>query len=208
MDTERAPLAFLVAPQHTAVLVVDVEPLFTRGTRFPPMAEMLPRLRRFLDAAKAAGALRVFIRGVIPQERWVAGWREFPAEIRVNNSPGSPLNEYHADFRPEAGDLTLVKERYSAFIGTELEALLRGRGIETVIVAGLTTDICVSSTARDAFQRDFYTVTLADCSAAGSVERQEVSLQILANNFGRVCTAEEVLAAWQVQPALAAAPAQ
>ena len=207
MDNERASLAAIVTPQHTAVLVVDVEPLFTRGTKFPPMDEMLPRLRRFLDAAKAAGVLRVFIRGVIPEERWTAPWREFPLAIRVANSPGSPLNEYHPDFQPEAGDLTLVKDRYSAFIGTELETLLRSRGIRAVIVAGLVTDVCVSSTARDAFQRDFYTVTLADCSAAGSVELHEGSLQILANNFGRVCTSEDVLAAWQAQPALAAAPA-
>ncbi|HEY8293394.1 MAG TPA: hypothetical protein VIG44_12940, partial [Thermomicrobiales bacterium] len=56
-------------PQHTAVLVVDVLPLFTTGELFPPADEMLPSLRRFLDAARRAGALRVFTKIAISRER-------------------------------------------------------------------------------------------------------------------------------------------
>jgi hypothetical protein len=83
---------------------------------------------------------------------------------------------------------------------TGLESLLRSRGITTVIVTGLVTDICVSSTARDAFQLDFHTITLSDCTAAGSQARHDTTLETLARAFGRVCSSEDVAAAWQTQP--------
>jgi len=208
MDTERASLVSFTIPQDTAVLVVDVQPMFTNKTLIPPVDEVLPRLRRFLDGARTAGVLRVFIRTVISEARWTEPWRQqFSPAVQADNAPGSPLNAYHADFEPEPGDLTLVKDRYSAFMSTELETLLRERGIRTVIVMGLITDVCVSSTARDAFQLDFLAVTLSDCTATSTLARHKASLATIAGSFGRVCTSEEVLAAWQAQPALAAAQA-
>jgi hypothetical protein len=69
LDDAHSPLAAVVDPQHTAVLVVDVEPLFVNMTLVPPVDQVLLRLRRLLDAAQAAGVLRIFIRSVIPEER-------------------------------------------------------------------------------------------------------------------------------------------
>ncbi len=208
MDNQRASLVSFTTPQDTAVLVVDVQPLFTTRTLIPPVDEVLPRLRRFLDGARTAGVLRVFIRSVIPEARWTEPWRQqFSPAVQAANAPESPLTAYHADFEPEPGDLALVKDRYSAFMSTNLEMLLRERGIRTVIVMGLITDVCVSSTARDAFQLDFLAVTLSDCTATSTLARHEASLATIAGSFGRVCTSEEVLAAWQAQPALAAAQA-
>ena len=175
-----------------------MEPLFTNMTLAPPVDEVLPRLRGFLDAARAAGVLRIFVRSVIPEARWTEPWRQqFSPAMQAANAPGSPLNAFHPDFEPQPGDLTLVKDRFSAFMATELDTLLQERGIRTVIVAGLVTDVCVSSTARDAFQGDFLTVTLSDCTAAGTLARHEASLATIAAVFGRVCPADEVLTAWQ-----------
>ena len=187
MDIARFPLAALVDPRHTAVLVVDVEPLFTNMTLVPPVDEVLPCLRRFLDDARAAGVLRVFIRSIIPETRWTEPWRQqFSPEMQAANAPGSPLNAFHPDFEPEPGDLTLVKDRFSAFMATELETLLRERGIRTVIVAGLVTDVCVSSTARDAFQLDFLTVTLSDCTAMGTLARHEALCRLQPSSAARL----------------------
>ena len=205
MDTERSPLASLVPPQHTPLLVIDMKRFFTDRPQCPPLDEMLPRLRRLIDAARAAAVPLVFTKVVIPKERWTDPWaQQFPAFVQEVHAQGSP---FHPDFAPQPGDVTLIKDRYSAFIGTGLEAWLRERGIRTVIVAGLVTDICVAGTARDAFQLDFHTITLSDCAAAGSQAKHDVSLESLAACFGRVCTSEEVLAAWQAAPALAAAEA-
>lgn len=84
-----------------------------------------------------------------------------------------------------------------------MDAILRSRGIRTVIVAGLTTDVCVSSTARDAFQREYNVVTLADCTAELTQARHESGLQTLAANFGVVRTSDEVVQQWS--PELVAA---
>jgi ureidoacrylate peracid hydrolase len=187
-----------VDPQHTAVLVVDVEPIFVNMSLEPPVDEVLSRLHHLLDAAQAAGVLRIFIRSVIPEARWTESWRQqFSPEMRAANAPGSPLNAFHSDFEPQPRDLSLVKDRFSAFMATDLATLLQERGIRTVIVAGLITDVCVSSTARDAFQLDFLTVTLADCTATSTLAQHEASLATIAEVFGRVCRADEVLEAWQ-----------
>ena len=73
METERVSLAALTSPQHTAVLVIDVQPLFTAMPLVPSLDGVFPRLGRFLAAARAAGVPRVFIRVVIPEDRWSAG---------------------------------------------------------------------------------------------------------------------------------------
>jgi ureidoacrylate peracid hydrolase len=203
MDSDRAPLAPLIAPAHTAVLVVDVQPLFTALPLSPPLDEVLPRIRRFLDSSRAAGVLRVFIRHVIPEARWTEVWQhQHSGRLKSALAPDSPVSGFDSRFAPEAGDLVVVKQRYSAFVGTELAALLRDRRIRTVILVGLTTDICVSSTARDAFHHEFHTVTLADCTAEQTLARHEAGLESLADCFGRVCASDEVVAAWQAQPAL------
>jgi ureidoacrylate peracid hydrolase len=188
-------------PQHTAILVVDVLPLFTTGELYPQADEMLPSLRRFLDAARRAGALRIFTRIAIPQERWSDVWeRQYPPAIQAAVAPHSPHVAFPPDFAPESGDIAMVRDRYSAFIATDLESLLRSRRIRTVIVTGLVTNICVSSTARDAFQRDFHTVTLSDCTAARTREHHEESLDTLAASFGRVCTSTDILTLWKTAP--------
>lgn len=201
MNPEQPTLASLIAPQHTAVLVVDVQPMFTAMPLAPPLSAVLPRLRQFLDAARAAGVPRVFIRHVIPADRWTEVWaHQHPEPVKAALAPDSALSAFASGFEPEADDLVVVKQRYSGFVGTELAALLRERGIRTVVLVGLTTDICVSSTARDAFHHEFHTVTLADCTAEQTLARHEAGLASLASCFGRVCTSEEVLAAWQEQP--------
>ena len=202
MDSRRISLASLVAPQQTAVLVVDMQRFFTDVPQFPPLDEMLPRLQRFLAAARAAGVLRIFTKVVIPAERWTDPWaQQFPTAVQDAHVQGSP---FHSSFEPEQDDVILVKDRYSAFIGTGLEGLLRERGIRTVIVTGLVTDICVAGTARDAFQLDFHTVTLADCAAAESLAKHEVSLASLDACFGQVRASGDVVAAWQADAARAA----
>jgi ureidoacrylate peracid hydrolase len=204
METERTPLASLVAPDQTAVLMIDVQPFFTQRPLVPSLDEVLPRLRQFLDATRSAGVLRVFIRHVIPEDLWTSVWQDQWAGIDVKAAlaPDSPLSAFAPGFEPEADDTIVLKPRYSGFVGTELAALLRQRGVRTVVLAGLTTDVCVSSTARDAFHNEFHTVTLSDCTAAGTLARHEEGLSTLASCFGRVATSDAIVAAWQAQPAL------
>ena len=72
-------------------------------------------------------------------------------------------------------------------------------GFENVIVTGFSTDVCVSSTARDAFQLDFGTVTLSDCCAAMSPAAHDAAFETLGRRFGRVCSSTDVVTAWHSQ---------
>jgi nicotinamidase-related amidase len=203
--------AEIVEPSRTALLVVDVQRFFVRtqaGAMYPPVEGVLDTLRRFIDECRARGVLVVRIQNIIPDESAEGVWRRHFRERWSTPSPlapGQPGAEFQPGFEPQPGDLLLTKPRYSSFINTPLESLLRSRGVQTVIVAGLTTDVCVSSTARDAFQREFDTVPLNDCTAEKTQARHESGLATLAATFGTVCSSTEVLEAWGAVPV--AAPA-
>jgi ureidoacrylate peracid hydrolase len=195
-------LLSLADPRSAAVLVVDVQNIFTSLPLFPPAQEVLPCLQRFLDHARAAEVLIIYSQVIIPVETYSEVWkRQFGAD-NTWIAPGTKGIEIDPMVAPRTGDLTVVKHRYSAFLGTPLESILHTRAIGTVILTGLTTDVCVGSTARDAFQRDFHVITLADCTAEVSQACHESGLETLARNFGMVCSSTEVVRAWEAQMAL------
>lgn len=191
----------LAGPERTAVLLVDVQRVFTGLPLAPPVAGVLGNLHRFLAGARALGVPVVVIRNVVPPELSSPVWqRQFPNLDKAWLAPDAPNVDYEPGFEPCEGDVVVTKPRYSAFLGTSLEAILRTRDVRTVVVAGLTTDVCVGSTARDAFQRDLNVVTLADCCAEMTQARHDAALATLADCFGTVCASTELLAFWQSQP--------
>ncbi len=189
-------------PMRCALLVVDVQRYFTRQRQtpmYPPVDDVLDRLKRFADECRTRGVLLVRIQNVISDESAFGAWRRHFGERWGTPSPLAPDQpgaQFHPGFEPAAGDLVLTKPRYSAFHGTPLASILRSRSVQAVIVGGLTTDVCVSSTARDAFQHEFDVVTLSDCTAEVTQARHESGLATLAANFGIVCLSTDVLAAW------------
>ncbi len=92
-------------------------------------------------------------------------------------------------------DLRLFKNRYSALIAgsSQLERVLRGRGIETLLIGGTKTNVCCESTARDAMMLDFNVVMVSDCLAALSDEEHRGTLENVIQQFGDVLTVDEVL---------------
>ena len=104
------------------------------------------------------------------------------------------------ELAPEPGDAVVWKTRYSGFFETELDALLRGRGVRSLIVTGCTTSVCVESTIRDAMFRDYPCLLLEDCTAepiGSDLPRtnHDASLLILQGLFAWVSTSDEVVAA-------------
>jgi len=93
-------------------------------------------------------------------------------------------------------DTTVFKNRYSAFIpgSSPLERILRGAGIDTVLVAGTKTNVCCESTARDAMMLDFKVVLVEDCCAALSDDEHRAALENVIQQFGDVMTSDETLA--------------
>jgi ureidoacrylate peracid hydrolase len=105
------------------------------------------------------------------------------------------------EIAPLAGEDVVSKFRYDAFLGTNLEFLLRAQGIQTVICIGTATEICVESTARSALMRDFHLVVVEDCCASPDVDAHQATLKALKRAFGEVTTADWIERIWAADPA-------
>jgi ureidoacrylate peracid hydrolase len=200
-------LAEIAAPEHTAVLVIDMQRDFCdpaarfagKGVNFEPVQTMMPVFRDFIARARARG-LSIISARMTQADVYASGpLRELNA--RHNTGPyacteGTPGTDYMPDFEPEPDDLIITKHGYSAFSGTDLETELHRRGIETLVVGGVATNVCVESTCRDGFLREFYIVVAENLVACGSPERQQHSLFNLDRYFGLVTPSREILAAW------------
>ena len=112
--------------------------------------------------------------------------RELDYEEPVHCLEGSEGADYVAALRPQQGDFTIAKRRYSAFFATDLDILLRGLGVDTLILTGVATDVCVRATAQDAHQHDYRVVVVPECVAGTNPQRHAAALDNIAYVFGRV----------------------
>ena len=104
---------------------------------------------------------------------------------------------------PLPGEPIVIKHRYSAFINTRLDSVLRTLKIENLIMTGVSTNICVESTARHGYMLDYNIVFLSDCTAAYSQERtRDISLYNMRTHFAIVATSDDVVGAWKTAKAL------
>lgn len=99
------------------------------------------------------------------------------------------------ELAPQAGDRVIDKTRYSAFYGTDLEAQLSALSVDTVIVCGVTSNVCVESTVRDAFFRDIRVIVPSDATAAVTPEMHASALRNFEYSFGPVVTAADLVTA-------------
>jgi biuret amidohydrolase len=104
---------------------------------------------------------------------------------------GTPGTDFHPGIRADLADLVVVKPRVSPFYGTELEAALRARRIERVILGGVSTAWAVQAAARDAHDRDYQVVVVEDLCAAATEAQHESSLELL-RLIASVVKAEEL----------------
>lgn len=205
----RLTLADKVAPARACLLIIDVQNDFCSPDGYwgqvandrSAVIAMMPRLHKLIDAARAAGTLVVFVQAIYDEHFLSAPWRE--RNVRRKLEVARCLSgSWGADFyevKPRPTDIVIQKHRYSAFIDTELDMILRVRGVETLIMTGVATNVCVETTARDGFMKDYYIVFASDCTAAKSAAAQEATLHNIRENFGVVASAEEIIAAWQTQ---------
>ena len=161
----------------------------------------MPNLHRLIEAARAAGIFIVFIRSIY-DEQYLS-----PAMLDQKERRGSKKicqsgtwgAEFYGGVAPDPGrgEIVVVKHRFDAFSGTELDSELRRRDITRLLCCGFTTSICVESTARDAFFRDYYTAIVADAVAEFDLDLHQSTLKTFNRSFGPVLTVDEILAVWK-----------
>ena len=110
--------------------------------------------------------------------------------------------ELVSSLKPSQSDVIVKKHRYSAFYNTELDLILRSKNIKSVIMTGATTNICVESTARDAFFRDYYVVFVRDCTASYEPHLHTATLENIEKYFGVVVSSKEIIDCWHAEKRL------
>ena len=120
-------------------------------------------------------------------------------EMRANNVSITIAGTAGCQLLPELEhlpqDSILVKRRYSAFFGTDLDARLSEIQPNILVIAGVNTHACVRMTAIDAYQRDYDVIVAAECVASSDVEHHDVTLRYLDGNIARVLSTTDVVAA-------------
>ena len=197
--------------EKTAVLVIDMQRAFfdntdslgALGLDVTPLRAAIPGCVRMVRLARAAGVPLIFTRYV-----YSVGMVDFgrvrgvkAAERIASNSLGQGTDEVALIAELEVGptDIIIDKSRPSAFYGTRLEPVLTGLGIRNLVMCGVTTNICVESTARDAGQRDYGTYVVRDAVAEFTPERNHYALFGIEWSFGDVVDIADVEASWQVR---------
>ncbi|MER6917243.1 cysteine hydrolase family protein [Streptomyces sp. NPDC000594] len=196
-------------PIRTALLVVDLQNDFCTG----PLAEArfggdpavlrgaVAGTVRAVELARRRGVETVFVRFVGDPEYQGASWRSRDARRgrRPKCLEGTRGAEFHG-VTPEPGEAVVTKRAvFDAFLGTDLEELLRDRGVGHLVLTGLFTDVCVDSTARTAFQKGFHLTVLRECTTALHLPTEAV-LGFMRTLYGaRVTTADDP-AVWDAPP--------
>lgn len=206
------------APAHAALLVVDVQNDFVADGGFfdkigfdvrTIQQRTIPPLLRLIDRARDAGVLVVFVQAIYDPEHLSAPMRERLLRTGVD-MPRCLTGSWGADFyavRPAPGEPVVIKHRYSAFPNTGLTSLLQPRGIRSLLLAGVATDTCVESTARDAYFIDYYVTLVADCCGAANESDHLGALRRFERDYGAVVNSTDVVGAWARRGVLQAPPA-
>ena len=174
-------------PAKTALLLIDLQKVFVdpRGDNFLPMSvRAVEMLRELVDVCRKNGLAVIFTRHVhnnpLEDGGAMAGWWR---SLILEGTLGSELID---TIRPIPGERVITKCRYSAFMGTPLEMVLRALKVEDLLIGGVMTNLCCETTARDAFIRDFNIFFLGDGTATVDDDLQVGSLRNIAFGFGRV----------------------
>ncbi len=195
----------LVHPEHSAILVIDVQNDFChpeggqakQGLDISAMNAVVPNIVKLIEEGRKAGVPVIFIRN--GHSKWTRSEAWYNKREAANLTFLCEEGSWGADFykvKPLPGERVIIKYRYDAFIGTNLDIILSNSGIKTLIMSGVATNICVESTARHGFMLDYNIVFLEDCAATHHIEEHQATLHNIEHNFGFVRPSAEVFRIW------------
>ncbi len=186
--------------RRSALLLVDMQALFLHEDSpawLPAWRTAGPVCRRLLDGARRHRIPVIWTRHVHPPEdRGGTVAHFFGRLIRTSD----PLSRLADGWQPQDGEPVFEKARHPAFAGTDLHLSLRALGVETLVLAGVQTNLCVLATALWAGALDFLPVVVADATAARTEQDHASAVQVLSAGLAHVASGNEVLEAWEEGP--------
>ncbi|MFG1184795.1 cysteine hydrolase family protein [Xanthobacter aminoxidans] len=198
------------APPHTALVIIDMQKDFcvdgfaasAAGRPLGAAQAIVPVIAELRAAARRAGVLVCHVGfWTLPGHLsdsgpWLAQRRRSTYasdRIAIAETRGA---DFVPELSPAAGEVVIHKHRYSAFKGTDLDMVLRGRGIASVAVCGVSTNVCVESTLRDAFEYGYYVSAVGDACASWDMDLHHATLRNVEARFGIVATATDLARSW------------
>jgi ureidoacrylate peracid hydrolase len=194
----------------TALIVVDVqndfchkEGVFSRYKKvnLDHIEKAVENLSAFIERCRQFNVPIVFVKTIhspwtdSPSWRARMGGSADKMDICLRDSWGS----HFYNIEPKEIDCIVTKHRYSAFFRTDLDLILKSRGIENILVTGVATNVCVETTARDGFNRDYNVILVEDCCGAFDSEEHAPTLNNIDKFFGTVTTSSALMDILQKQ---------
>ena len=207
------PEPIRVAADETAIVVIDMQNAYASlggyvdlaGFDISGAAGTIEKIATVLDAGRAAGVQIIYLQNGWDADYVEAGTAGQSPNYHKSNAlktmrarpelKGQLLARGTWDYalvdrlKPRPGDISLHKTRYSAFFNSQLDSVLRARGIRTIVFVGIATNVCVESTLRDGFHLEYFGVMLEDATHhLGPPAMQEASVYNVERFFGWVST--------------------
>jgi ureidoacrylate peracid hydrolase len=206
--------------QRTAMVVVDLQNGFMMDgvahSLITQARDIVPNVNRLAAALRDAGGTVVWVRTAATEETfksWSVAYDKLSSPARRQKrieslTPGSKGHEFWPACDVKPSDVIVDKTRFSAFIqgSSNIEATLRGRGIDTLLITGTATNVCCESSARDASMRNFQTVMVSDALAASNDDEHNAALMSFWLYFGDVMTTDEAIGYLHANTSAKAAP--
>lgn len=208
----------LVKPKHTGLVVVDMQNDFCHKDGFfgkgrhdawgygqhpadlSLIEGMVPNLLHLIDIARSVNTKIYYVRSFHDLHYLPPMYRlriVRTGRKKILCPEGEWGSEQFDGFLPEPNDAVITKHVHSAFIGTNLKAILKNDKIRTLIITGVDTEVCCESTIRDGAMLGFYIVVPRDCVASHNREAHEVALMRIDSLWGVVTISKEILHTWK-----------
>jgi ureidoacrylate peracid hydrolase len=197
--------------KKTALILVDLQNDFChpagtaskRGKNVHDFQDKLESMKFLLEAARENNI--PVIHAISEHSAWTespSGKERFGRKGQGSDlsycEPGTWGAEIYHYFTPESKEKIIVKHRYSAFLHTDLDLILRSKRIEHIIIAGAYTNVCIDSTARDAYMRDFFVTVPYDCVVSNNEKLHHYALELLEGTFSEVAHSSKIKKQWKV----------
>ena len=174
--------------KRTALIMIDMQRAYLEPESpvcIPGAKDTVPACAELIRGCRARNIPVIFVArcyrddGSDVEHPRVESWLRAGRPVSVS-SQGFLSGQFPEEFGVQASDYIVVKPRFSAFFGTELDSLLRRLGVDSLLMAGTTTPNCVRTTAYDAIAMEYNVAVAADCSSSATEEIQRVNLEDMA----------------------------
>jgi ureidoacrylate peracid hydrolase len=200
-------LAEQIKLEHSAVIVIDPQKAFCDSDGFlvkvlnkdvSRIQKSVKRLNSFIEKVRQIGIPIIWIRAAGDNNRRRPNQKAMIAKHGGGLRSDDDGRDWYSEvIKPLASEHIITKYNYDAFSDTDLDLLLRSKGIETLLFTGYLTNICVETSARHAFIKGYYIVFVSDCTDTTSKQEYESALFNIEDCFGEVVSSSEIIKIWE-----------